>query len=164
MDVSFIDRVKIQAEVLVPLIKALQKEFGKERVNALIPKALHDMYYQFGKEWWANTPGGPTEKIAKAIDMFSLDQEGQAIDVEELKRTDNQYDFNITKCRYADFFKQIGEPELGSLLVCGVDAPMTAGYGANVELVRDQTIMKGSSHCNFRYKVKDPSPTAKDRR
>ena len=32
-DVSFVDRVKIQAEVLVPLIKELEIELGKERAT-----------------------------------------------------------------------------------------------------------------------------------
>ncbi len=35
MGVSVIEQAKIQAQVLVPLVKALQAELGEERANAL---------------------------------------------------------------------------------------------------------------------------------
>ncbi len=34
-DVPLVDRVKIQAEVLVPLIKELEADLGKDRAHAL---------------------------------------------------------------------------------------------------------------------------------
>ena len=150
MDVPFLEQVKIQAQVLVPLIQAFQREFGAERVNALVPKALFDFYKRFGAEWWKNTLGGPTDKIAKAIDMFAI---GDAIDVEEIARTPDRYEFNITGCRYAEFFKNLGVPELGYLLICSIDPPMTEGYGDDVTLACGQTIMQGARRCEFRYRI-----------
>jgi hypothetical protein len=41
-DVPLIDRVKIQAEVLVPLIKSLEKELGTERARHLVSEVLAD--------------------------------------------------------------------------------------------------------------------------
>jgi len=35
VDIPVIERAKIQAQVLVPLLKALQAELGKERANLL---------------------------------------------------------------------------------------------------------------------------------
>lgn len=43
---------KIQAQVLVPLVKALQVELGETRANALVRKALGDLYRGFGEEFW----------------------------------------------------------------------------------------------------------------
>lgn len=157
MDVPFLEQVKIQAQVLVPLIKVFQAEFGRERTNAIVPQALWEFYRQFGEQWWAQTPGAPTEKIAAAIEMFAIDN---AIDVQLLKQTPEAYEFNITGCRYAKFFRDLGVPELGYLLVCSIDPPMTEGYGGDVELTRTQTIMQGATHCDFRYRIasgtKDP--------
>ena len=155
MEVPFIEQVKIQAQVLVPILKAFQKEFGKDRVNEIVTKAIAPVYRQFGAAWWANTPGAGTDKIKAAIDMFAIAEERSAIEVEELKRTNTEYDFDITGCRYADFYKELGEPELGALLVCGVDDPMTEGYGPGVKLDRAQTIMRGADKCTFRYRLKD---------
>ena len=44
MGIPVIERAKIQAQVLVPLVKALQAELGEERANALVRKALGDVY------------------------------------------------------------------------------------------------------------------------
>jgi hypothetical protein len=48
----------------------------------------------------------------------------------------------------------LGEPELGFLLVCSQDFPMTEGFGSGIQLTRTQTIMQGASHCDFRYLLK----------
>jgi len=149
-----LEQVKIQAQVLVPILKEFQKELGKEKVNEIVTRAIAPLYREFGKNWWAATPGDPTDKIKAAIDMFAMgDEKGDAIEVQELKRTDEEYDFNITRCRYSEFYKELGDPELGSLLICGIDDPMTEGYGGRVELIRECTIMKGSKQCEFRYRV-----------
>ena len=52
MDIPLIEQVKIQAQVLVPLVKALQAELGEERANALVRRALGDIYRRFGEEFW----------------------------------------------------------------------------------------------------------------
>jgi hypothetical protein len=44
MDIPLIEQVKIQAQVLVPLVKTLQAELGEERANAIVRKALGDRH------------------------------------------------------------------------------------------------------------------------
>ena len=52
MDIPVIEQVKIQARLLVPLVKALQAELGEERANTIIRKALGDMFRDLGEKWW----------------------------------------------------------------------------------------------------------------
>ncbi|WP_027530511.1 L-2-amino-thiazoline-4-carboxylic acid hydrolase [Bradyrhizobium sp. WSM3983] len=52
MSMSVIEQAKIQAQVLVPLVKALQAELGEARANALVRKTLGDLYRRFGVEFW----------------------------------------------------------------------------------------------------------------
>jgi hypothetical protein len=40
LGIPVIEQAKIQAQVLVPLIKSLQTELGEQRANALVRKAL----------------------------------------------------------------------------------------------------------------------------
>jgi len=54
MDVSIIQQVKIQARVLVPLVKALQAELGEDRANALVRRALGVIYRRYGRRVLAN--------------------------------------------------------------------------------------------------------------
>jgi L-2-amino-thiazoline-4-carboxylic acid hydrolase len=50
--IPLIQQAKIQAQVLLPLVKALQAEMGKERANALVRRALGDLYRRYGEEFW----------------------------------------------------------------------------------------------------------------
>ena len=52
MTVSVIEQAKIQAQILVPLVKALQAELGEEKANRIVRKALGDLYRRFGEEFW----------------------------------------------------------------------------------------------------------------
>jgi hypothetical protein len=52
MGIPVIEQTKIQAQILVPLVKALQAELGEERANALVRRALGDIYRRYGEEFW----------------------------------------------------------------------------------------------------------------
>jgi len=71
-----------------------------------------------------------------------------------LEQEPDAMEFDVTGCRYADFFRQLGEPELGAVLLCETDDHMVQVGEPEVELTRTQTIMKGASHCDFRYRMK----------
>src|SRR2546423_1634802 len=151
MDIPLIEQVKIQAQVLVPLVKALQTELGEERANAIVRKALADLYRTYGEKWWRSQGArNPEEKLASAFEMFAA---GDALEYEVVKKTPDAFELNVTECRYAKFYNEIGAPELGFLLTCSADSDFfhAEGFGAGVQLTVTQTIMQGASHCDFRY-------------
>ena len=149
MDIPVIEQVKIQAQVLVPLVKALQAELGEERANALVRKALGDVYRRLGEEWWrAKKSRHVGDNMSSAFAAFG---KGDAIDTVRAQSQDS-YEIDVTGCRYAQFYQELGAPELGFLLVCGSDFPFAEGFGPEVKLTRTQTIMQGASHCDFRYR------------
>ena len=152
MDIPLIEQVKIQAQVLVPLVKNLQAELGEEQANAIVRRALGNLYRKYGEKWW-RTQGARSlgEKMASAFDMFAA---GDALNYEVVKQSPDAFEVNVTECRYAKFYKEIGAPELGFLLTCNADFSMTEGLGTDAQLTRTQTIMQGASHCDFRYKLR----------
>lgn len=150
MGVPIIEQAKIQAQVLVPLVKTLQEELGEERANALVRKALADIYRHYGEEFWRiknETNLGKTMASA-----FATYARGNALDYQIIEQSQDAFELDVTGCRYAEFYKELGEPELGFLLVCTADFATAAGFGPDVELTRTQTIMQGADHCDFRYK------------
>jgi L-2-amino-thiazoline-4-carboxylic acid hydrolase len=152
MDVPLIEQVKIQAQVLVPLVRTLQAELGEERANALVRQSLGALYREFGEAWWrAQGESKFEQKLGTAFDRFAA---GDALDYEIVKKTADTFDLNVTECRYAKFYKEIGAPDLGFLFVCSADFPFAEGFGGDVQLTRTQTIMQGADHCDFRYKLK----------
>jgi predicted ArsR family transcriptional regulator len=152
MGVPLIEQVKIQAQVLVPLVRTLQAELGEERANALVRKSLGALYRQYGEAWWqAQGTNTFDEKLATAFEKFAA---GGALDYKVVKRTADSFELNVTGCRYAKFYKELGAPELGFLLMCSSDFLFAEGFGSDVRLDRTQTIMQGADHCDFRYKLK----------
>ena len=152
MDVSLLEQVKIQAQVLVPLVKAFQAELGEERANAIIRRALGSLYRDYGDAWWRAQQGADVrQKLASTFAWFAG---GNALDYEVVKQSSDAFDVNVTGCRYAEFFKHLGAPELGFLLVCSADFALIEGFGDGVGLSRKQTIMQGASHCDFRFTLK----------
>ncbi len=149
MHVPVIERAKIQARVLVPLVQALQAELGEDRANALVRKALGDMYRSLGEKWWRGQGARSFgENVASAFALYAA---GDALDYQVVKQSEDTVEIAVTGCRYAQFYKELGVPELGFLLVCGSDFAMAEGFGPDIELTRTQTIMQGASHCDFRY-------------
>jgi hypothetical protein len=150
MGIPVIEQAKIQAQVLVPLVKALQAELGKERANALVRKALGDVYRRLGEQWWrANESTHVGENMALAFASFA---KGDAVKYSVRAQSQDTYEIDVTGCRYAQFYKELGEPELGFLLICSSDFPFAEGLGPDIKLTRTQTIMQGASHCDFRYR------------
>lgn len=150
MSVSVLEQAKIQARVLVPLIKALQAELGEERANSIVRQALGGMYRSLGEKWWnARNSDDLGQNMASAFEMYAAEH---ALAYKVQEQSQDIFDLNVTECRYAQFFKELGAPELGFLLVCSSDFHMAQGFGRGIELKRTQTIMQGASHCDFRYR------------
>src|SRR6185369_7757122 len=91
--------------------------------------------------------------IGKAVgSAFKTYASDDALKYDVLEQSQDAFAFNVTTCRYAEFYKALGEPELGFLLVCAADFDTAAGFGPDMTLARTQTIMQGASHCDFRYR------------
>jgi|SRR5262245_46754270 len=149
MPIPVIEQAKIQAQVLVPLVKALERELGKDRAHSLVRGALGDVYRRLGEAWWrAKGSRDVGNSMASAFASFA---KGEAIDYHVRLQSQDSYEIDVTRCRYAQFYQELGEPELGFLLICSLDFPFAEGFGADVKLTRTQTIMQGASHCDFRY-------------
>lgn len=150
MSVSVIEQARIQAQVLVPLVKALQTELGEARANAIVRGALRDLYRGYGEAFWrAKNEANVGEAVASAFAAYARDD---ALDYTVIEQSEDAFAFDVTQCRYAEFYQELGEPELGFLLVCSADFDTAEGFGGDIELTRTQTIMQGAPHCDFRYR------------
>ena len=150
MGISVMERAKAQAQVLVPLVKALQVELGEERANAIVRKTLGSVFRRLGEQWWQSKQSTHLgENMESALASWARDD---ALDYSVRAKSQDIYEVDVTGCRYAHFYKELGEPELGFLLVCSQDFSFAEGLDPDIKLTRTQTIMQGASHCDFRYR------------
>lgn len=150
-DISMLDKVKIQAQVLVPVRRALRAELGRDKADALVRGALRDWSKQIFAGIADGIEGSPRRKFA-AMNTAFADVTEREVTFDMHRRDKEALEFDIRSCRFAEFFKALGEPELGALLVCQTDIDIADAGGSEVSFSRTQTLMQGASCCNFRYK------------
>ena len=147
---SLLDKTRIQAQVLLPVLRALRAEFGKEKADAIVKQALRDWSKQLFAAIGASVEGSARRKWA-AMHTALADVSEREVTVEMRRQDKEALEFDVTHCRFAEFFRALGEPELGALLVCATDFDIVAAGGSEVSLSRDQTLMQGAPSCTFRY-------------
>jgi len=149
--VSFLARTRIQAQVLVPVLRALRAELGKDKADAIVKGALRDWSRQLFAAIGEAIEGSPRRKWATVQSAYN-DVTVPGIESKMHRRDKEALEFDVTRCPYAEFFRALGEPELGSFLVCETDFDVAATGKGEVSFERAQTIMQGAPSCTFRYK------------
>ena len=150
-NLSLLDKTRIQAQVLVPVLHALRAELGKDKADAIAKGALRDWSKQLFATIGDGTEGSPRRKWA-AIQSVWGEVSGREVEVEILRQDKEALDIDVTRYRFAEFFRALDEPELGALLICEADFDIASVGDGEVSLDRAQTIMQGAPSCTFRYK------------
>lgn len=148
--ISLLDKTRMQAQVLVPVLRALRAEFGKDKADTIIRQALRDWSKQLFAAVGEGIEGSPRRKWATMQSALN-DVSAPEVEAEILRQDKGTLDIDVTRCRFAEFFRALGEPELGTLLICATDIDIVSASGGEVSLERAQTLMQGAPSCTFRY-------------
>jgi hypothetical protein len=146
MKISILDATKIQARLVIPIVKALEAELGKEAAHDIVGRAIANNYVAW------------RDKIGFTKNAHPRD-EGEGVDGaptfpverEIVEDSEEAFGHDITSCAFADYFRSIGEPEIGALITCGVDFAAEAHMRPDWEFSRSQTRMQGAPTCDFRW-------------
>ncbi len=155
-DLGILARRKIEAEIIAPIFDEMRKAIGEEQARAILKAAIRRAAIASGAALAARAPGGASLESFKSI--FPLWTKDNALTVEVERDEPGVFDFNVTRCRYAEAYRAMGLGSLGDILSCDRDGAFCEGYDPRIELTRTQTIMGGSSHCDFRYRAEAKKP------
>lgn len=144
-----IERRRIEAELLKEVYETLVERVGRDEAKAVIAAAVHRSAVRQAADFAAREPGGTS--LDSFVDIQKHWTAEDALTVEVIHRDDTRFDFNVTRCRYAEMYKAMGLAEIGPLLSCNRDGAFCEGYDPKLRMTRTQTIMGGASHCDFRY-------------
>ena len=145
-------RREIEARVLAPLIASLIEEFGRERVIPVVRKTIIELARKQGRQL-ADGYGNTVEAFDETLQFW---RKGGALEIEIRRKTKRQFDFDVTRCRYAEMYRAMGIEEFGALLSCNRDYSLIEGFNPEARLERKQTILGGASCCTFRYSFPEP--------
>jgi hypothetical protein len=143
-------RREIEARVLAPIVEAFAREIGRERALEIVGRTITEIAREQGRQMAARAPGNAMADLAERTRAWKIDD---ALRTTTLEESDTRYDFNVTRCRYAEMYRELGIPELGFLLSCNRDFAFGEGFNPSMQLARSQTIMQGASFCDFRYRL-----------
>lgn len=80
------------------------------------------------------------------------------MDIQVLELSDHHLDFNVTRCEYAEFYKELGLANIGYQVHCNRDHAMIVGFNNEFQLSRTQTLMEGYPCCDFRFQAARSRP------
>ena len=129
----------------------MRAELGKDKADAIVKQALRDWSKQLFAAIGDGIEGSPRRKWA-AMQGALNDVSAREVEFEVLRHDKEALDIDVTHCRFAEFFRALGEPDLGSLLICETDFDIASAGAGEVTFDRAQTIMQGAPSCTFRYK------------
>jgi predicted ArsR family transcriptional regulator len=149
--ITHLQRRKIEGRVLIPFIAACRERLGDDATKDLVAAAIGRIAAAEGARW-AETYGTGTASLGRVVEELWAGGGGMTVDM--LGRGEERLEFNVTRCKYAEFFKDMGLAELGTLIHCDRDHAMVVGFNGDLELTRTQTIMEGAPCCDFRFRKK----------
>lgn len=148
-DLTLLERRRLEAGVLVPVIRAMQAAFGEEKVNEVVGQTIRDLAHAQGV---AAREAGQIDSMAALAGRFQngVLREGSLI-VDVVENDAAHFGFNVTRCKFMEMYEELGARDLGYLLSCNRDFAMFEGMAPDLAFDRTQTRMEGASHCDFRY-------------
>ena len=151
---GILEQRRIEAAFAKGIYEEMKAELGEAQAKAILTRAVVKLAKATAAEMAKEGPGGQPS-LEHFIALQPLWTKGDALRIETLRKDATHYDFNVTRCRYAEMYRQMGLAELGAVLSCNRDGAFCEGYDPKLKLERTQTIMGGATHCDFRYRMEE---------
>jgi hypothetical protein len=148
---SILTRREIEARIVAPLLEAFAVGVGNERALEIVQKVIFQIAREQGAQLVQQAGSCTLAQFTAALEAW---KKGDAMEMEVLEQNEQRLAFNVTRCGYADMYRQLGIAELGKTLSCGRDFALIEGFNSEISLTRTQTILDGAPYYDFRYEVK----------
>jgi len=141
---------EIEAQAIAPLFRAFASEVGEQRAREILRSAIDQLARQAGADAAISSAGNELHHLKQVVDKWCANG---ALELTVLRDDSKAFEFNVTRCQFAEMYQRLGLADLGPILSCGRDGKMIDGFNPDIEFTRTQTIMQGASFCDFRYKL-----------
>jgi hypothetical protein len=140
---------EIEANVIAPMFRAFVAEVGEPRAREILTGVIRELARLAGCAAAASAGGNDLAHLKRAVEKWT---ENGALELTVLRDDTEAFEFDVTRCRFAEMYHRLGLADLGPILSCGRDGAMIEGFNPDIALTRTQTIMEGAPHCDFRYR------------
>jgi hypothetical protein len=140
---------EIEANVIAPLFRAFAAEVGEPRAREILASVINNLAREGGCRAAATLGENDLAHFKQCVEKWT---QGGALELTVLRDDPEAFEFNVTRCLFAEMYHQLGLADLGPILSCNRDAALIEGFNPTITLTRTQTIMQGAVHCDFRFK------------
>jgi len=148
-EIGIFARREVEARILKSFLENLTERFDEKEVYEVLDATIRKEARAVGKAMRETTGEETIESFANQWEPWFR---GGALEIEELEKNETSWQFNVTRCKYAELYSSLGMQDLGAVLSCNRDAELVEGFGKNIVLERKNTIVQGASCCDFKYK------------
>jgi len=150
--ISRIERRAIEAQAVVPVIRAVERRLGRDDALALLTEVNQQEAFERGRAVAETSDHSGINGLVEDVAGWGA---GGSMEMEVLERTSTTFSFNVTRCPYFETYKKLELEQYGVAFSCCRDEPFARGFNPLLRLERTQTIMGGADHCDFRYSLGD---------
>jgi hypothetical protein len=151
VELPILERRRIEAAILKHVLDVITERTDRAEAEAVIGEACSRSAIEQGQALARDL--GHTPDLTDFLAILPNWTKEDALEIDVLVAEPDKMDFNITRCRYSEMYHEMGLGDIGHLLSCNRDGDFCIGYNPDITLTRTQTLMKGASHCDFRYKM-----------
>ena len=150
-DLPILEQRRIEANIIKPIYEEMMARLGKDEAASILKAAITKDSVAQGAAYAQNESFEPTlETFHHLLPQWTA---GGALEVDMLIEEDQKVHYNVTRCKYAEMYRDMDLADIGHILSCGRDGTFCTGYNPKITLERTQTIMQGATHCDFRYQM-----------
>jgi len=135
------------AGLAVDLLHAMEERFGPE-ARRVAARMIENRGFEPRTE-----TGAPVEDLRRFRDTLERSCAG----THRWERTVDEpgrVGYRFTHCLWAKVFNRLGEPDLG-FYFCAGDEPAVRSFNPELRFSRTRVLMRGDSHCDHDFYVKD---------
>ena len=149
-ELGILARRRIEAAIIKPIYDEMREALGETQARDILRRAIRRAAIEAGAEMASRVEGEADLESFKAIQhLWTRDD---ALTIEVIDDKPGVFDFNVRRCHYAETYRAMGLGAIGDILSCNRDGAFCEGYDPRIEMTRTQTLMRGASHCDFRYR------------
>ena len=149
-DLPILEQRRIEAAIIKPIYEEMVARIGAARAAEILSAAITRDSIEQAQAYAATEAGeNDLEGFHALLPQWKA---GGALETDMLRETPTEVHYNVTRCKYAEMYRDMGLTEIGHILSCGRDGTFCTGYNPAIKLERTQTIMQGAPHCDFRYR------------
>src|SRR5436309_2699212 len=105
-ELGILARRKIEAAVIAPIYDEMVKALGEAKAREILGAAIRRAAVAAGAEMAARAGGqGDLESFKSILHLWTRDD---ALTIEVLADAPGVFDFNVTRCRYAETYRAMG--------------------------------------------------------